>query len=172
VFGLLPIGWTVLARHAPLQRDESKPGQFAVIAGPAGHLRRRPREAVANSLCLGAFMEGAAGASSPVALCGGLLVGLGVPPSARRHLLSPNTSPVATAGSRSPVIHTQPTAPASESTQQHHVRTPASVLSCLITALHGKDDGTGSKRCHLGGRCWSAAGSFAMFKFSSPRPTP
>src|SRR5437879_8618664 len=80
VFGLLPIGWTVLAAML-LYNVTVETGQFAIIRRSIGALSGDARvQAVLIGFCFGAFMEGAAGAGSPVAICGALLVGLGVPP--------------------------------------------------------------------------------------------
>src|SRR3954468_18667262 len=70
VFGLLPIGWTVFAAML-LYNITVETGQFAVIRRSIGALRGDGRgQAVMIGFCFGAFMEGAAGAGSPVAICG------------------------------------------------------------------------------------------------------
>src|SRR5688500_1862774 len=80
VFGLLPIGWTVFAAML-LYNLSVETGQFAIIrrsiAGLSGDARV---QAILIGFCFGAFLEGAAGAGSPVAICGAMLIGLGVPP--------------------------------------------------------------------------------------------
>src|SRR4051812_43782310 len=80
VFGLLPIGWTVFAAML-LYNLTVETGQFTIIrrsiAGLSGDARV---QAILIGFCFGAFLEGAAGAGSPVAICGAMLVGLGVPP--------------------------------------------------------------------------------------------
>ena len=68
VFGLLPIGWTVFAAML-LYNLTVETGQFTIIrrsiAGLSGDARV---QAVLIGFCFGAFLEGAAGASSPVAI--------------------------------------------------------------------------------------------------------
>src|SRR5918994_5316985 len=99
VFGLLPIGWTVFAAML-LYNITVETGQFAVIRRSIGALSGDARvQAVLIGFCFGAFMEGAAGAGSPVAICGAMLVGLGVPPfKAAVICLIANTSPVGYGG--------------------------------------------------------------------------
>jgi lactate permease len=62
-------------------------------------------QAVLIGFAFGAFMEGAAGAGSPVAICGAMLVGLGVPPfRAAVICLIANTSPVSYGGLGVPTL--------------------------------------------------------------------
>ena len=86
-FGLLPIGWTIFTAML-LYNITVETGQFTIIrrsiAGSVGDARV---QAVLIGFCFGAFLEGAAGAGSPVAICGAILVGLGVPPLPRRGAL-------------------------------------------------------------------------------------
>src|SRR5829696_6477725 len=75
-------------------------GQFTIIrrsiAGLSGDARV---QSILIGFCFGAFLEGAAGAGSPVAICGAMLVGLGVPPiRAAVICLLANTSPVCYGG--------------------------------------------------------------------------
>jgi lactate permease len=105
VFGLLPIGWTVFAAML-LYNLTVETGQFTIIrrsiAGLSGDARV---QAVLIGFCFGAFLEGAAGAGSPVAICGAMLVGLGVPPiRAAVICLLANTSPVCYGGLGVPII--------------------------------------------------------------------
>ena len=83
-FGLLPIGWTVFAAML-LYNVTVHTGQFTIIRRSIGSLSGDARiQAVLIGFAFGAFMEGAAGAGSPVAICGAMLVGLGVHRSAPR----------------------------------------------------------------------------------------
>jgi lactate permease len=105
VFGLLPIGWTVFAAML-LYNLTVETGQFAVIrrsiAGLSGDARV---QSILIGFCFGAFLEGAAGAGSPVAICGAMLVGLGVPPiRAAVICLLANTSPVCYGGLGVPIL--------------------------------------------------------------------
>jgi lactate permease len=104
-FGLLPIGWTVFAAML-LYNVTVETGQFAVIRRSIGALSGDGRiQAVLIGFSFGAFMEGAAGAGSPVAICGAMLVGLGMPPfRAAVICLIANTSPVCYGGLGVPVL--------------------------------------------------------------------
>ena len=105
VFGLLPIGWTVFGAML-LYNITVESGQFAVIRRSIGSLSGDARvQAVLIGFAFGAFLEGAAGAGSPVAICGAMLVGLGVPPFKAAVLcLIANTSPVCYGGLGVPIL--------------------------------------------------------------------
>ncbi|MDB5313083.1 MAG: L-lactate permease [Gemmataceae bacterium] len=104
-FGLLPIGWTVFSAML-LYNVTVETGQFAIIRRSIGGLSGDARvQAVLIGFAFGAFMEGAAGAGSPVAICGAMLVGLGVPPfRAAVICLIANTSPVCYGGLGVPIL--------------------------------------------------------------------
>ena len=104
-FGLLPIGWTVFGAML-IYNLAVETGMFAVIrrsiAGLSGDARV---QAVLIGFCFGALMEGAAGSGAPVAICGAMLAGLGVPPlRAAVICLIANTSPVCYGGLGTPVF--------------------------------------------------------------------
>ncbi|HEX4613926.1 MAG TPA: L-lactate permease, partial [Urbifossiella sp.] len=105
VFGLMPIGWTVFAAML-LYNVTVETGQFAVIRRSIGGLSGDARvQAVMIGFAFGALMEGAAGSGSPVAICGAMLVGLGVPPfRAAVICLIANTSPVCYGGLGVPIL--------------------------------------------------------------------
>ncbi|MBX9627622.1 MAG: L-lactate permease, partial [Gemmataceae bacterium] len=105
VFGLLPIGWTVFGAML-LYNVTVETGQFAVIRRSIGGLSGDARvQTVLIGFAFGAFLEGAAGAGSPVAICGAMLVGLGVPPFRAAVLcLIANTSPVCYGGLGTPIL--------------------------------------------------------------------
>jgi lactate permease len=105
VFGLLPIGWTVFAAMM-LYNVTVETGQFNIIRRSIGALSGDGRvQAILIGFCFGAFMEGAAGAGSPVAICGAMLVGLGMPPfRAAVICLIANTSPVCYGGLGVPIL--------------------------------------------------------------------
>lgn len=105
VFGLLPIGWTVFSAML-LYNLTVETGQFAIIRRSIAGLSQDARvQAILIGFCFGAFLEGAAGAGSPVAICGAMLVGLGVPPlRAAVICLLANTSPVCYGGLGVPIL--------------------------------------------------------------------
>ena len=105
LFGLLPIGWTVFNAML-LYNLTVRSGQFEVlrksVAGISGDVRL---QAILIAFSFGAFLEGAAGAGTPVAICAAVLVGLGFQPMQAAVLcLLANTSPVAYGGLGTPLI--------------------------------------------------------------------
>jgi lactate permease len=104
-FGLLPIGWIIL--HAIFIYDITvKTGKFEVvkdtIAGLAGDRRI---QVLLIAFAFGAFIEGAAGFGTPVAISAAMLIGLGFRPLAAAGLaLIGNTAPVAYGALGTPII--------------------------------------------------------------------
>jgi lactate permease len=104
-FGLLPIGWIIL--NAIFVYDISvKTGKFEVvketIAGLAGDRRL---QVLLIAFAFGAFIEGAAGFGTPVAISAAMLIGLGFKPLAAAGLaLIGNTAPVAYGALGTPII--------------------------------------------------------------------
>src|SRR5262249_29867080 len=104
-FGLMPVGWTIFNAML-LYNITVKTGQFSVIrrsvAGLSGDARI---QAILIGFSFGAFLEGAAGGGTPVAICGAIMVGLGFDPFLAAVLcLIANTSPVAYGGLGTPLI--------------------------------------------------------------------
>jgi len=105
LFGLAPIGWIVL--NAIFIYDITvKSGDFEVvkhsIAGLAGDRRI---QALLIAFSFGAFIEGAAGFGTPVAISAAMLIGLGFKPLQAAGLaLIGNTAPVAYGALGSPLI--------------------------------------------------------------------
>jgi lactate permease len=95
-FGLLPIGWLVVNAIFIYQLSVET-GQFVVLQTQiAGISRDRRIQALMLAFAFGAFIEGAAGFGAPVALSGGLMIGLGFKPlEAAKLALIGNTAPVA-----------------------------------------------------------------------------
>ena len=95
-FGLLPIGWLVVNAIFIYQLSVET-GQFVVLQKQiAGISRDRRIQALMIAFAFGAFIEGAAGFGAPVAISGGLLIGLGFKPlEAAKLALIGNTAPVA-----------------------------------------------------------------------------
>jgi lactate permease len=104
-FGLLPIGWIVL--NAIFVYDLTvKTGKFEVvketIAGLAGDRRI---QVLLIAFAFGAFIEGAAGFGTPVAISAAMLIGLGFRPLQAAGLaLIGNTAPVAYGALGTPII--------------------------------------------------------------------
>src|SRR5262245_56264074 len=76
LFGLLPVGWTIFNAML-LYNITVETGHFAIVRRSVASLSNDARiQAVLIGFCFGAFLEGAAGAGSPVAICGAVMVGL------------------------------------------------------------------------------------------------
>jgi lactate permease len=104
-FGLFPIGWIVL--NAIFIYDLSlATGQFAVLQRQvAGVSRDRRIQALLIAFSFGAFIEGAAGFGTPVAISGALMIGLGFRPlEAAKLALIGNTAPVAFGALGTPLL--------------------------------------------------------------------
>jgi len=95
-FGLFPISWIVFWAIA-LFRVTLETGQFEIIRDSIGRLTSDSRlQALLIAFAFGAFLEGAAGFGTPVAIAATMLIGLGFSPfSASAICLLANTAPVA-----------------------------------------------------------------------------
>jgi lactate permease len=104
-FGILPVGWTIFSAML-LYNVSVESGQFHVVRQSVAALSSDARiQAVLIGFSFGAFLEGAAGGGSPVAICGAIMVGLGFDPfKAAVICLIANTSPVAYGGLGTPLI--------------------------------------------------------------------
>ncbi len=104
VFGLLRIGWIVVASMF-LYRLACETGQFeAMKRSIAGLSSDRRIQIILIAFCFGAFLEGTGGGGAPVAIAGAFLIGLGFPPfQAATLCLVANTAPVAWGAVGSPI---------------------------------------------------------------------
>ncbi len=104
-YGFLPIGWIVL-NAVFLYNLTVRTGQFEIVKASVGHLSRDRRiQALLVAFSFGAFIEGAAGFGTPVAICSALLMGLGFTPLYAAGLsLIANTAPVAFGAIGTPVL--------------------------------------------------------------------
>ncbi|MGD0360850.1 MAG: lactate permease LctP family transporter [Bryobacteraceae bacterium] len=104
-YGLFPIGWIVLG--AIFIYDVTvKSGDFEIVKDSiAGVGSDRRVQALLIAFCFGAFIEGAAGFGTPVAISAAMLIGLGFRPLEAAGLaLIANTAPVAFGALGIPVI--------------------------------------------------------------------
>ncbi len=104
-YGLFPIGWIVL--NAIFVYDVTvKTGQFDIVKRTiAGLGDDRRIQALLIAFSFGAFIEGAAGFGTPVAISGAMLIGLGFRPLEAAGLaLIGNTAPVAFGALGTPMI--------------------------------------------------------------------
>lgn len=95
-FGLLPIGWIVLAAVFLFHLTE-RSGQFDVVKRSVMAISPDRRiQALLIAFSFGSFLEGAAGFGTPVAISAAILIGIGFSPLYAAGLaLIANTSPVA-----------------------------------------------------------------------------
>jgi len=104
-FGLMPIGWIVIAAVF-LYRLTVSSGQFDIVKRSVASISPDHRiQALLIAFCFGSFIEGAAGFGTPVAISAALLIGLGFPPLLAGGLaLIANTSPVAFGALGTPLV--------------------------------------------------------------------
>lgn len=103
--GLFPIGWVVFTAVF-LYNLTVDAGQFDIIKSSISSLTDDRRlQAIFIAFCFGAFLEGAAGFGTPVAIAGAVLIGLGFEPLyAAGICLLANVGPVAFGGIGIPII--------------------------------------------------------------------
>jgi len=104
-FGLFPIGWIVFAAVF-LYVLSVESGEFETVKASVVALSPDQRiQALLIAFCFGAFIEGAAGFGTPVAISAALLIGTGFPPLYAAGLaLIANTAPVAFGALGTPII--------------------------------------------------------------------
>ncbi len=104
-FGLFPIGWIVFWAIV-LYKVTEKTGKFEIIKDSIGGLTDDRRlQALMIAFAFGAFIEGAAGFGTPVAVAAAMLTGLGFAPFyAAGICLLANTAPVAFGSIGIPVV--------------------------------------------------------------------
>ncbi|HMD19483.1 MAG TPA: lactate permease LctP family transporter [Alloacidobacterium sp.] len=104
-FGLFPISWIVFWAIV-LYQVTSEAGRFKIVHASLGSLTTDLRlQAILIAFAFGAFVEGATGFGTPVAVAAAMLVGLGFSPFyAAAVCLLANTSPVAFGSIGIPVI--------------------------------------------------------------------
>ena len=105
LFGLFPIGWIVYWAIV-LYRVTEETGKFSIIKDSIGGLTDDRRlQALLIAFAFGAFVEGAAGFGTPVAVAAAMLTGLGFSPFyAAGICLLANTAPVAFGSIGIPVV--------------------------------------------------------------------
>jgi lactate permease len=104
-YGLFPIGWIVLSAIFIYDLTVMT-GKFEVVKQTiAGLASDRRIQALLIGFSFGAFIEGAAGFGTPVAICAAMLIGLGFKPLPAAGLsLIGNTAPVAFGALGTPII--------------------------------------------------------------------
>jgi lactate permease len=104
-YGLFPIGWIIL-NAVFLYSLTVATGQFEIVKGSVARLSADRRvQALLIAFSFGAFIEGAAGFGTPVAITAALLMGLGFTPLYAAGLsLIANTAPVAYGAIGTPIL--------------------------------------------------------------------
>jgi lactate permease len=104
-YGLLPIGW-IIVNAVFLYNLTVETGQFEIVKASVANLSADRRiQALLIAFSFGAFIEGAAGFGTPVAICSALLMGLGFTPLYAAGLaLVANTAPVAFGAIGTPIL--------------------------------------------------------------------
>ncbi|NUO80783.1 L-lactate permease [candidate division KSB1 bacterium] len=104
-FGLFPIGWIVLCAIFVYDLTVAT-GKFEIVKQTIAHLASDRRiQALLIAFSFGAFLEGAAGFGTPVAISAAMLIGLGFKPLPAAALaLIGNTAPVAFGALGTPII--------------------------------------------------------------------
>src|SRR5258708_2117752 len=76
LFGLLPVGWTIFNAML-LYNITVETGDFHIVRRSVAGISADARiQAILIGFAFGAFLEGAAGGGTPVAICGAIMVGL------------------------------------------------------------------------------------------------
>ena len=104
-FGLFPIGWVVFTAIL-LYNITVETGKFQIVKDSVGSLTEDRRlQALLIAFAFGAFIEGAAGFGTPVAVSAAMLTGLGFSPYyAAGICLLANTAPVAFGSIATPIL--------------------------------------------------------------------
>jgi lactate permease len=104
-FGLFPIGWVVFSAIL-LYNITLVTGKFQIVKDSVGSLTEDRRlQALLIAFAFGAFIEGAAGFGTPVAVSAAMLTGLGFSPFyASAICLLANTAPVAFGSIGTPIV--------------------------------------------------------------------
>jgi len=104
-FGLFPIGWIIL-NAIFIYNIAVETGEFAVLQRQIADISGDRRiQALLIAFAFGAFIEGAAGFGTPVAISGAVMIGLGFRPlEAAKLALIGNTAPVAFGALGTPLL--------------------------------------------------------------------
>ena len=133
LFGLLPIGWIILGAIFVYDINV-KTGMFEVVkTSIAGISDDRRIQLLLIGFSFGAFIEGAAGYGTPVAISGAMLIGLGFRPLQAAILaLIGNTAPVAYGALGIPIITIAKVTGLDEMAISQMVGRQLPLFSCII----------------------------------------
>jgi lactate permease len=165
-FGLLPVGWTIFNAML-LYNITVQTGQFEIIRRSVASLSGDPRvQAILIAFSFGAFLEGAAGGGTPVAICGAMMVGLGFHPFQAAVLcLIANTSPVAYGGLGTPLITLNVATDIDAKTLSIMAGHQLPFLSFLVPLYMVKVMCSWRQTLEVWPALFVAGGSFAVFQF-------
>jgi lactate permease len=176
-FGLFPIVW-ILFWAVVLYRLTVETGRFEVIRASVGALTSDRRlQALLVAFAFGAFIEGAAGFGTPVAVAAAMLTGLGFAPfEAAAICLLANTAPVAFGSVGIPVITLAAVTGlplADLSANVGRICAPLSLIvpSWLVVALSGWSGWRGVWREALACGAAFASVQFAVSNYIGPQLT-
>ena len=166
-FGLLPVGWTIFCAML-LYNITVETGQFTIVrrsvAGISGDARI---QAILIGFSFGAFLEGAAGGGTPVAICGAIMVGLGFHPFMAAVLcLVANTSPVAYGGLGTPIMVLSGVADLNAESVSTMCGHQLPILSFIIPLWMVKCMCSWKQTLEVWPALLTAGGSFAIFQFT------
>jgi lactate permease len=166
-FGLLPVGWTIFNAML-LYNITVETGQFVIVRRSVAELSGDARiQAVLIGFAFGAFLEGAAGGGTPVAICGAIMVGLGFDPFLAAVLcLIANTSPVAYGGLGTPLIVLNGVTDLPTPTLSIMAGHQLPLLSFLVPLYMVKCMCTWKQTWEIWPALATAGGSFAVFQYS------
>ena len=166
-FGLLPVGWTIF--NAMLIYNVTiETGLFAIIRRSTAGLSADARiQAILIGFAFGAFLEGAAGGGTPVAICGAIMVGLGFDPFLAAVLcLVANTSPVAYGGLGTPILVLSGVTQISGETLSVMAGRQLPLLSLFVPLYMVKIMCTWRQTWEVWPALLVAGGSFSIFQFT------
>jgi L-lactate transport len=165
-FGLLPVGWTIFNAML-LYNITVETGQFTIIRRSVASLSGDARiQAMLIGFSFGAFLEGAAGGGTPVAICGAIMVGLGFNPFLAAVLcLIANTSPVAYGGLGTPILVLADVTGIKPSTLSTMAGHQLPIMSLLIPAYMVKCMCSWKQTFAVWPALLASGGSFAVFQF-------
>jgi lactate permease len=166
-FGLLPVGWTIFNTML-LYNMTVETGHFSTVRRSIAGLSADARiQAILIGFAFGAFLEGAAGGGTPVAICGAILVGLGFNPFLAAVLcLIANTSPVAYGGLGTPLLTLNGVTGLPTETLSIMAGHQLPLLSCAIPIYMIKCMCTWKETLEVWPALLIAGVSFAIFQFT------
>jgi lactate permease len=165
-YGLFPIGWIVLC--AIFVYDVTlHTGQFEIVKQSiAGLADDRRIQAILIAFSFGAFIEGAAGFGTPVAISAAMLIGLGFRPLAAAGLaLIGNTAPVAFGALGTPILALAKVTAIPAETLSAMVGRQLPIFSLIIPFWLVWAMAGWRRMLEVWPACLTAGGSFAVVQF-------